>query len=182
VESFEFAAVQRGKLRQFRAASRRQVHAYEAPVVRNRRFSNEVRIHRPVYQSHHRVVPLLQKFPQLGNRRPTTSSESCDSQHQLMLLGGYTRIPRRAFAEAQESPQTVTELRQLAHRLRPCFLQFQCRSRNLHLLKIISRHDVLETAEYAVDNALRKSLLAILESSYAAATEAPSRKSAAAES
>jgi hypothetical protein len=181
VESFEFAAVQRGKLRQFRAASRRQVHAYEAPVVCNRRFTNEVRIHRPVYQSHHRVVPLLQKFPQLGNCRPPPSRESRDSQHQLMLLGRDAGRARRTFAETQESPQTVTELRQLAHRPRPCFLQFQCRSRNLHLLEIISRHDVLETAEYAVDNALRESLLAILESSYAAATEAPSRKSATTE-
>ncbi len=126
MKTIQFAPVERGELRQFRAPDGRQVHSHKTPVARNWRFPNEPGIHGSIYQRHYGVMPLLQEFPQFGNRGPSSSRKSRNSQHQLMLLRRYACIPRRSFTETQESPQTVAELRKLAHRPRIRFLQFQC--------------------------------------------------------
>ncbi len=111
MKTLQLAPVERGELRQFRASGGRQIHPHKTPVARNWRFSNEPGIHGSIYQRHYGVMPLLQEFSQIGNGRPSSSRESRNSQHQLMLLGSYACIARRSFAETQESPQTVSELR-----------------------------------------------------------------------
>ena len=127
MEAVEFAPMKRGELRQLGAASGRQIDSHKAAIVRHRRLPHEICFHRPVDQSHDCVMSFLQEFPQLGNCRPSSSCESGDAQHQLVLLRSHACISRRSFAKTQKLPQTVAELRKLVHRPRTrSSLQFQC--------------------------------------------------------
>ncbi len=109
--------MQRRELHQDRAAGGSQVDAYAAAIGRDTSFPDELRARRTIYQCHYGVVPLLQEFCQLRNRRPAAPSEPCDSQHQLMLLRCDSGRAGRPFAESQEQPQLVPELTELPDNL-----------------------------------------------------------------
>jgi hypothetical protein len=193
-----------GKLHQHRSSSICQVHAHKATVTRDWRLANQVRPHRAVHQSDHRIVPLLQKLLQLGNRSPAAPCESRDTQHQLMLLRRHPRGARGLLAEAQESPELETKLGKLPDSFRGRIRRRPQRSRRVpssHLFYIISRRDIYRRARsgdmffkgngFARSKAVkgqrnkgivRRGEIARLESAATTAAEAAARKSAAAES
>ena len=97
--------------------SRREGH-HHLPAIRLARASP----HQPVlrgalHQTHHGVVPLLQKLRQFRNRCLPVLGKSRNPQHQLMLLRRHPARPRRPLAETQKPAQVVPEPRQLPHHL-----------------------------------------------------------------
>jgi len=79
--------MQFGKLRKHGLALRREQHSNEAAIARTLLFSDQPFLSRALYQSHHRVVPLLQELRQLGNCCPSAARVTRDAEQKLVVLG-----------------------------------------------------------------------------------------------
>jgi len=60
-------------------------------------------------EAYHGIVALLQEFSEFADGGPAAPCKPCDSEEELMLLGRQPARPRSLFAEAQESPELVSE-------------------------------------------------------------------------
>jgi hypothetical protein len=106
--------MQRRELRQNCATSGREFNAYAAVIAGDRGFPDQLRSRRTIHQRHHCVVPFLQEFSEFGDRRPASTGETGDSEHQLVLLWRYAGNAGGFFAESQEQAESIPELAQLS--------------------------------------------------------------------
>lgn len=99
------------KLRQERSAAAGEMNANESPIVCTVLLANQTAPGGTVYQTHHRVVPLLEELSQLADIC-RAGSMSRDTEQKLVLLGCNACGARSLFAKAQELAQVISELRQ----------------------------------------------------------------------
>lgn len=105
------------KTRQFlenRKAWQRQFNSDIAVVGLVADFAHQARSFRPLYETDHCVVALLEKLGQFRDGRRPAARKPCYAEKQLVLLRRKAVRAGRSFAEAHELPKLVPEIRHLA--------------------------------------------------------------------
>jgi hypothetical protein len=94
---------------------RRQFDMHHSAILGCGVFGHQSSPARPLDQTDHGIVPLLQKLGEIRNRRPISSRETGNPEHQLMLLRRNAGAARRALTESEEFAKLVTKPCQLPH-------------------------------------------------------------------
>jgi hypothetical protein len=92
-------------------ALRRQGDEHPAPVLDAPLPAHEAAHFEPVEQFNGAVVPELQAFRQVADGHFLAGCGALRCKQKLMLLRLQAGLPRGVFAEAQEEPELVAELR-----------------------------------------------------------------------
>jgi len=91
----------------------RQFHSNNPSILGDHLLCDESLTPRSLDQANDCVVPLLQEFGKLGNRRPSPAGESRHAEHQLVLLRRHSCPARGSLAESEKLSKLIAEPRQL---------------------------------------------------------------------
>ena len=95
------------KLSQGDLSSRRQRYIDITAIVRVVILSYETLSHSTPHEFNYRVMPLLEKFGQIGNRGAPNAVVARDAQEQLVLLRRESLAYRSPLAESKELAQLI---------------------------------------------------------------------------